>query len=76
MNEKELQEKLLKMEEQLNEDRLDLYHFIWEKQEGQNDHFDNFDKSQQIAFITLYSKVQALWDCLVSYNSWFQNKLL
>ena len=71
MNEKELKERLLKMEEQLKEDCLDIHDFIWQRQEGQNDHFDNFNKTQQIAFIDLYSKVQALRDCLVSYNNWF-----
>lgn len=71
MNEKELKERLLKMEEQLKEDCLDIHEFIWQRQEGQNNHFDNFNKTQQIAFIDLYSKIQALRDCLVSYNNWF-----
>lgn len=71
MNEKELNEKLLKMEEQLKEDCLDIHDFIWKRQEEQNDHFDNFDKSQKIAFIDLYSKVQALRGCLITYNNWF-----
>lgn len=74
MNKKELNEKLLKMEEMLKADCLDIHSFIWEKQEGQEDHFDNFDKAQKIAFIKLYSKVQELRDCLVGYNDWFVKK--
>lgn len=38
MNEKELKEKLLKMEKQLKGDCLDIHDFIWERQEGQNNH--------------------------------------
>lgn len=75
MNEKELKEKLLKMEEQLKEDCRDLHGFIWQRQEGQNNCFDNFNKTQQIAFIKLYSRVQALRNYLVAYNDWFYFKL-
>lgn len=71
MNEKELKEKLLKLEKELQEYRLNINGFIWQSQEGKNNHFDNFNKSEQIAFIDLYSKIQALCNCLVSYNSWF-----
>lgn len=59
------------MEEMLKEYCLDINDFIWQNQEGQDDHLDNFDKFQKIAFIKLYSKVQELQDCLVAYNSWF-----
>lgn len=34
MNEKELKERLLKMEEQLKEDCLNIHEFIWQRQEG------------------------------------------
>lgn len=71
MNKKELKERLLKMEERLKEDCLDIHDFIWQRQEGQDDNFDNFCKSQQIAFLDLYSRVRALRDYLVSYNDWF-----
>lgn len=74
MNEKELKEKLLKMEEQLIEDWCDIHSFIWKNQEGQDDHFDNFNKSQKIAFIKLASKVQELRNCLIEYNDWFVKK--
>lgn len=35
MNEKELKKRLLKMEEQIKEDCLDIYDFIWQQQDGQ-----------------------------------------
>lgn len=71
MNEQELNEKLLKMEEKLKKYYLDFNDFIWQNQEGQDGHFDNFDKCKKIAFIKLYSKVQELRDCLIGYNDWF-----
>lgn len=74
MNEKELKEKLLKMEEQLIADYFDIHSFVWNNQEGQDGHFDNFDKFQKIAFIKLYSKVQELRNCLIEYNDWFMKK--
>lgn len=64
MNEKEVRERLLKMEEQIMSDYLYIRAFIWQNQEGQKDHLDNFNKSQKIAFIELYSKMEELRDCL------------
>lgn len=74
MNEKELNERLLKIEEMLKVDCLDIHSFIWQNQEGQDDHFDNFNKAQKIAFIELYSRAQELRDCLAAYNDWFVKK--
>lgn len=59
------------MEEQIIADCFDIHTFIWQNQEGQDGHFDNFDKSQKIAFIKLYLKIQELRDCLIGYNDWF-----
>ena len=47
MNEKELEKRLLKMEEQIIADCFDIHTFIWQKQKGQDIHFNDFNKSQK-----------------------------
>lgn len=71
MERKELQKKLIELEEQLRLICPDIYSFIWDYQEGQSEHFDKLNKSERIAIIDIFSKVKSLYEALGTYHSWF-----
>ena len=44
---------------------------VWESQCGQSDHFDNLNKSEQIALVDIFAKMKGLKESLLMYQSWF-----
>lgn len=46
---------------------------VWESQCGQSNHFDNLNKSEQIALVDIFAKMKGLKEALVVYQSWFKN---
>lgn len=53
---------------------MDMYvtnDIVWENQEGQENHFDNLSKTEQIALIDICTKIKSAKDALLSYKNWF-----
>lgn len=53
---------------------MDMYvtnNIVWENQEGQENHFDNLSKTEQIALIDICAKIKSAKDALLSYKNWF-----
>lgn len=48
-------------------------HIVWEPQEGQEDHFDKYNKSEKIALIDIFAKARGLSSAINDYNRWFNN---
>lgn len=66
-------EKLLKHIDQLSEICGYInHHIVWEKQEGQKDHFDNLPKAERIALIDVLSKLNSAHSALYNYKNWFE----
>lgn len=55
--------------------RQKLYDIVWEKQEGQPDHFDKLSKTEQVVLIGLLNDATKLFNSLSYYQSWFIDKL-
>lgn len=49
-------------------------HVVWENQEGQEEHFDKYNKGEQIALIDMSNKAQALDNAIQLYKHWFIDK--
>lgn len=71
MTDKERLEKILEAIELASKAKDILYHIVWEKQEGQENHFDSLPKSEQVALIGLLSNATNLTTSLYLHKRWF-----
>ena len=46
---------------------------VWERQEGQENHFDRLNKSEQVALINILNQVANLSVSLKDYKFWFDS---
>lgn len=51
-----------------------LREIVWENQEGQEDHFDNLPKAEQVALIGIFNDASCLENAIDSYKHWFIDK--
>jgi hypothetical protein len=65
----EILEKQLETVEQLS---IFYKNVVWEPQEGQQDHFDNLNKAEQVALIEICSDIERLKCSLANYKHWFK----
>lgn len=66
--------KILETLEMANKIKYTLNNIVWERQEGQEDHFDNLPKAEQVALIGIYNDASCLENAIDSYRHWFINK--
>ena len=58
-------------EEILSEMTEKMNNVIWEKQEGQENHFDTWNKAQQVCFVQMRAMVRSAYESVNGYISWF-----
>lgn len=46
---------------------------VWERQEGQENHFDRLNKAEQVALINILNQVANLSVSLKDYKFWFDS---
>ena len=46
---------------------------VWERQEGQENHFDKLNKAEQVALINILNQVANLSVSLKDYKFWFDS---
>lgn len=46
---------------------------VWERQEGQENHFDRLNKAEQVALINILNQVANLSVSLKNYKFWFDS---
>ena len=48
-----------------------IYDIVWERQEGQTEHFDTLPKAQRVALTGILNDALHLAQSLTSYQQWF-----
>lgn len=48
-----------------------IYDIVWERQEGQPEHFDTLPKAQRVALTGILNDALRLAQSLASYQQWF-----
>lgn len=48
---------------------------VWERQEGQENHFDRLNKAEQVALINILNQVANLSVSLKDYKFWFDSNI-
>lgn len=74
MKTEERNAKILEALEMANKIKYMLNNIVWENQEGQEDHFDNLPKAEQVALIGIFNDASCLENAIDSYKHWFINK--
>lgn len=74
MTTEERNAKILEALEMANKIKYMLNNIVWEKQEGQEKHFDKLPKVQQIAIAGLLNHAVDLSSALSNYKHWFINE--
>lgn len=57
--------------ETANKLKNSIYDIVWERQEGQSEHFDTLPKAQRVALTEILSDALRLAQSLTSYQQWF-----
>lgn len=74
MTTEERNAKILEALKMANKIKYMLNNIVWENQEGQEDHFDNLPKAEQVALIGIFNDASCLENAIDSYKHWFINK--
>ena len=64
-------DELKKFEEILSEMTEKMNNVIWENQEGQENHFDTWNKAQQVGFVQMRAMVRSAYESVTGYICWF-----
>ena len=48
-----------------------IYDIVWERQEGQSEHFDTLPKAQRVALTGILNDALHLAQSLTAYQQWF-----
>lgn len=48
-----------------------IYDIVWERQEGQTEHFDTLPKAQRVALTGILNDALRLAQSLTAYQQWF-----
>ena len=57
--------------EAANKLKNSIYYIVWEKQDGQHEHFDTLPKAQRVALTGILNDALHLAQSLTSYQHWF-----